>query len=57
MVVFQDISGTSDRVQKICDSFMGQRFDIPELGRVPSVVENTEKEVTKSRQLLNTSVY
>ena len=57
MVVFQDISGTSDRVQKICDSFMGQRFDIPELGRVASVIENTEKEVTKSRQLLNTSVY
>lgn len=57
MVVFQDISGTSDRVQKICDSFMGQRFDIPELGRVAGVIENTTKEVTKSRQLLNTSVY
>lgn len=57
MVVFQDISGTSERVQKICDSFMGQRFDIPELGRVAEVTRNTTFEIDKSRKLLETSQY
>lgn len=57
MVVFQDISNTSDRVQKICDSFMGQRFDIPEIGRVREVNEQTQQEISKSRELLKTSEY
>lgn len=38
MVVFQDMSGTSERVQKICDSFMGQRFDVPAMHKIMEVV-------------------
>jgi hypothetical protein len=45
MVVFQDIANTAERVQKICDSFMGQRFDIPELGRVQEVCNQTIKDI------------
>ena len=55
MVVFQDIANTADRVQKICDSFMGQRFDVPELARVAEVTTQTTKDITKSRDLLRTS--
>jgi vacuolar-type H+-ATPase subunit I/STV1 len=32
MVVYQDGAVIRDRVQKICDSFMGSRFEIPNLG-------------------------
>jgi hypothetical protein len=32
MVVFQEGQMIRDRVQKICDSFMGSRFEIPGLG-------------------------
>ena len=32
MVVYQDGPTIRDRVQKICDSFMGSRFEIPDLG-------------------------
>lgn len=31
MVVYQDGDVIRDRVQKICDSFMGQRFEVPPL--------------------------
>jgi len=31
MVVYQDGEVIRDRVQKICDSFMGQRFEVPPL--------------------------
>lgn len=57
MVVYQDMSGTSERVQKICDSFMGQRFDVPELTKIGAVAEKTQQEIRKSKELLNTSVY
>jgi len=32
MVVFQDGPMIRDRIQKVCDSFMGSRFEIPGLG-------------------------
>jgi hypothetical protein len=32
LVVFQDGQQLRDRVTKICDSFMGSRFDVPSLG-------------------------
>lgn len=57
MVVYQDMSGTSERVQKICDSFMGQRFDVPELTKIGAVADKTHHEIRKSKELLNTSVY
>lgn len=57
MVVFQDMANTLDRVQKICDSFMGQRFDVPDITRINNVAESTHIEIKKSRELLNTSIY
>merc|ERR1719469_302398 len=31
LVVFSAAGGNKERVQKICDSFMGQRFEIPDM--------------------------
>ena len=34
MVVYQDGSLIRDRIQKICDSFLGQRFEVPPLSKI-----------------------
>lgn len=34
---------------------MGQRFDIPEMGRISEVKNNTNKEIEKSKELHSTS--
>jgi hypothetical protein len=44
-----------DRIQRICDSFMGQRFEIPSLNALIDRVNETNKEIAKSRELLYTS--
>jgi len=31
LVVFSSMGGNQEKVKKICDSFMGQRFDIPNM--------------------------
>jgi hypothetical protein len=41
LVVFQQMAGQSDRVQKICDSFLGQRFEVPDLSELLNVADNT----------------
>jgi len=50
------MAGQSDRVQKICDSFLGQRFEVPDLGELLNVAENTQTEINKSNNLLATSI-
>lgn len=44
-------------MQRICDSFMGQRFDVPNITKINSAAIKTQLEIKKSRELLNTSVY
>lgn len=34
LVVFQSMGKSRDRIQGICDSFMGQHFEIPGLGNL-----------------------
>lgn len=40
MVVYQDGAMIRDRVQKICDSFMGQRFEVPPLSNIKQEVDS-----------------
>lgn len=35
IVVFQEGRQIRERITRICDSFMGQRFDLPPLGGLP----------------------
>ena len=53
LVVFQSMGKSRDRIQRICDSFMGQRFEIPnDISTLDDRAKATQNEITKSRQLL-----
>lgn len=56
MVVYQDGQMIKDRIQKICDSFMGSRFEINNLGdQLFDDLARVRNEITDSRSLLKTS--
>jgi hypothetical protein len=56
MVVYQDGSIIRDRVQKICDSFMGSRFEIPSLGdSLLQEYERVRNQIQEDRSLLRVS--
>lgn len=55
LVVFQSMGKSKDRIQRICDSFMGQRFEIPNLSSLNERARETQDEIAKSKQLLTTS--
>ena len=55
LVVFQSMGKSRERIQRICDSFMGQRFEIPNLQSLGERATETQNEIRKSRQLLTTS--
>lgn len=57
IVVFQEYGGTYARIQKICDSFMGERFDIPPLHKIAAEAELVGANISKSRNILETSIY
>jgi len=44
-----------DRVQKICDSFMGQRFEVPALSMIKQEVDSEKQKKKNSKALLNMS--
>jgi V-type H+-transporting ATPase subunit a len=56
IVVFQDYGGSFARVQKICDSFMGERFEIPPLHKIATEVAQVSAEIIRSRGLLEISI-
>lgn len=56
MVVFSAGGGNRERVQKICDSFMGQRFEIPDMNSLDEVLLEIKAKIEKSKNLWNTSV-
>merc|ERR1719232_1851061 len=57
LVVFQSMGKGRDKIQRICDSFMGQRFEIPNLQSLGERANETNNEIRKSRQLLTTSTH
>lgn len=36
IIVFWDGTHIRDRIQKVCDSFSGQRFDLPDIRDIPT---------------------
>lgn len=56
LVVFNASGGNKDRVQKICDSFMGKRFEIPDMNDLQAKKIEMVTKITKSRNLYNMSV-
>ena len=49
LVVFQQMGKSKDRIQRICDSFMGQRFEIPSLSELLNRARETNQEIDKSK--------
>lgn len=56
LVVFQDGQMLKDRIQKICDSFMGSRFEVTGLGdELFNKLESVRLQVLEDKKLLTTS--
>ena len=45
IIVYQSGNHIRDKLQKICDSFSGSRYDIPDLRNISSDIENTKREI------------
>ena len=56
LVVFSGAGGNYDRVKKICDSFMGQRFDITDMNQLDNKRMEVEQNIKKSENLHDMSV-
>ena len=55
IVVFQEGSTVREKILRICDSFMGQRFDLPPLQLIQQKIQEVERNIHESRQLTKTS--
>jgi hypothetical protein len=55
MVIFNDTPSARTRVTKVCESFMGQRFDVPALAELPKMIVETEKNIRDSADMLRIS--
>jgi len=55
LVVYANLKTMRDQVQKICDSFMGQRFEIPDFGLIGDQTHETRVDISKAEGLLTTS--
>lgn len=55
LVVYANLRTMREQVQKICDSFMGQRFEIPEFSQLEDSASENQIEIQKAQGLLATS--
>jgi V-type H+-transporting ATPase subunit a len=55
MVIFNDTPSARNAVTKVCESFMGQRFDVPALAELPKMIVETEKNIRDSADMLRIS--
>ncbi len=55
IVVFQEGQQLRDRILRICDSFMGQRFDLPPLEQMEEKVGEVERQISEGQALIDTS--
>ncbi|CDW80575.1 v-type atpase 116kda subunit family protein [Stylonychia lemnae] len=55
IVVFQEGRQLRDRIVRICDSFMGQRFDLPPMGTIDQKIDEVKRNILESKNLTETS--
>lgn len=55
LVMFSGVGRFTERIQKICDTFMGQRFEIPNLATLDAVMEENANEIRKSEEIFKMS--
>jgi V-type H+-transporting ATPase subunit a len=54
-IVFQEGRQIREKITRICDSFMGQRFDLPPFGAIQSKIEDIKRNIAESKQLTENS--
>lgn len=55
IVVFQDGRQIRDRIVRICDSFLGQRFDLPPISMMKQKIDEVRRNIFESKNLTKTS--
>lgn len=55
IVVFQEGRQIREKIMRICDSFMGQRFDVPAVHNIRAKIEEVKRNIEESRLLNKTS--
>jgi Ni,Fe-hydrogenase III large subunit len=55
IVVFQEGRQLRERITRICDSFMGQRFDLPNIGGIPTKISEIKHNIQESKTLIDHS--
>jgi vacuolar-type H+-ATPase subunit I/STV1 len=45
IVVFWDGRNIRDKIQKICDSFSGNRYELPEFSSIPNKIQEIENSI------------
>lgn len=55
IVVFQEGRMIRERIVRIIDSFMGQRFDLPPLASIKAKIDEVRRNITDSKNLTDTS--
>ena len=51
IIVFWDGDHIRDRIQKICDSFSGQRYELPQENRISDKIRDIEKSIEDASQV------
>lgn len=55
IVVFQEGRQMRERIMRICDSFLGQRFEIPQVQSIPGKLVELRRNINESRVLYETT--
>jgi vacuolar-type H+-ATPase subunit I/STV1 len=55
IVVFQEGRQLREKIIRICDSFLGQRFDLPPFIGIERKLQEVRKSITESKALTETS--
>ena len=55
IVVFQDGRQLREKIVRICDSFMGQRFDLPNMSQIEHKIAEVKRNIQESKTLTETS--
>jgi len=55
VVIFNNHPNDRQRVTKVCESFMGLRIEVPQLGELEGLIKDTERSILDSERMLKIS--
>ena len=53
IIMYWDGSHIRDRIQRICDTFSGQRFELPELHLIDQDIQSSANNIVDARNVLD----